>query len=412
MAYLGRRTFITLLGGAAGWPLAAQAQQHERMPVIGFLHSASPDGNPTRVRAFREGLRETGFIEGENVAIEYRWAENQFDRLPALADELVRRRVAVLVAPAGPPVAFAAKAATKTIPIVFVVAEDPVKLGLVASVNRPDGNLTGINFLNVELAAIRLGLLRELLPGAVRIALVAARAQQTAPPTIGFLGPSSAVGHASHVEGLRQGLSATGFVEGANAAVEYRFADNQLDRLPALAAELVARRVAVIATGGATAAALAAKAATSSIPIVFAIGADPVKFGLVASMNRPGGNVTGVSFLANTLVAKQLQLLRGLLPAAGVIGAIVNPGNPNAVSDSAQAQAAATSLRLKLHVVHTVAEREFDAAFEDIGRAQASAVLFSLMRCSWAGADGWSSSPRATSCRCSTPSAPSSRPAD
>ena len=170
---MNRRDFITLLGGAAAsWPIAARAQQRERMPVIGFLHSASPDGNPARVRAFREGLREAGFVEGENVAIEYRWAEYQLDRLPALADELVRRRVAVLVAPAGPPVAFAAKAATKTIPIVFIVAEDPVKLGLVSSLNRPDGNLTGINFLNVELAAKRVGLLRELLPGAVRIALL------------------------------------------------------------------------------------------------------------------------------------------------------------------------------------------------------------------------------------------------
>jgi len=194
-------------------------------------------------------------------------------------------------------------------------------------------------------------------------------------PVIGFLGPASAVGYAPYVEGFRQGLSAAGFVEARNVAVEYRWADNQLDRLPALAAELVARRVAVIATGGATAAALAAKAATSSIPIVFAIGADPVKFGLVVSMNRPGGNVTGVSFLANTLVAKQLQLLQGLLPASGVIGVLVNPGNPNAVSDSLQAQAAATSLRLKVHVVHTVAERDFDAAIDDLGRVQASAVL-------------------------------------
>ena len=202
-----------------------------------------------------------------------------------------------------------------------------------------------------------------------------ARAQQAAPPTIGFLGPASAEGIASYVEGFRQGLSAAGFVEGKNVAVEYRWADNQLDRLPALAAELVARRVAVIVTGGATAAALAAKAATSSIPIVFAIGADPVKFGLVVSMNRPGGNITGVSFLANTLVAKQLQLLRGLLPASSVIGILVNPGNPNAVSDSTQAQAAATSLRLKVQVVHTAAERDFDAAFDDLGRAQVSAVL-------------------------------------
>ena len=214
-----------------------------------------------------------------------------------------------------------------------------------------------------------------LLGGTVASWPLAARTQQAAVPVIGFLGPASADGFASYVEGFRQGLSAAGFVEGRNVAVEYRWADNQLDRLPALAAELVARRVAVIATGGATAAALAAKAATSSIPIVFAIGADPVKFGLVVSMNRPGGNVTGVSFLANTLVAKQLQLLQGLLPASGVIGVLVNPGNPNAVSDSTQAQAAATSLRLKVHVVHTVAEGELDAAFDDLGRVQASAVL-------------------------------------
>jgi putative tryptophan/tyrosine transport system substrate-binding protein len=214
-----------------------------------------------------------------------------------------------------------------------------------------------------------------LLGGAAAAWPLAARAQQPAMPVIGFLGPASADGYASYVESFRQGLSAAGFVEGRNVAVEYHWEDNHLERLPALAAELVARRVTVIATGGATAAALAAKAATSSIPIVFAIGADPVKFGLVVSMNRPGGNVTGVSFLANTLVAKQLQLLQGLLPTSGVIGVLVNPGNPNAVSDSTQAQAAATSLRLKIHVVHTAAERDFDAAFDDLGRAQASAVL-------------------------------------
>src|SRR5262245_63561120 len=218
-----------------------------------------------------------------------------------------------------------------------------------------------------------------LLGGAAAAWPIAAGAQQTVKettmPTIGFLGPGSAAGFVSYIDTFRQGLDATGFVEGRTVAVEYRWADNQLDRLPALAAELVARPVAVIATGSATAAALAAKAATSTIPIVFAVGADPVKFGLVASMNRPGGNVTGVSFLANTLVAKQLQLLQGLLPTAGVIGVLVNPGNPNVVSDSTQAQAAAASLRLKVHVVHTFAEHDFEAAFDDLGRAQAGGVL-------------------------------------
>ena len=165
-----RRDFITLLGGAAAaWPIAARAQQ-AAMPVIGFLHSASPDGNADRVRLFREGLKEAGFVEGQNMAVEYRWAENQVERLPALATELVRRPVAV-IATAGQPATFAAKAATTTIPTVFIVAEDPVRLGLVTSLARPTGNLTGVNFFPAELGAKRLELLRDL-SAAVRIAVL------------------------------------------------------------------------------------------------------------------------------------------------------------------------------------------------------------------------------------------------
>jgi putative tryptophan/tyrosine transport system substrate-binding protein len=219
---------------------------------------------------------------------------------------------------------------------------------------------------------------------------LAAHAQQSGLPVIGFLSGYPAESFAPETQPLsaafRQGLSETGYSDGHNVTIEYRWAENQPSRLPVLAAELVRRKVAVIAATGGTASALAAKAATTTIPIVFTGGSDPVAIGLVASLNRPGGNITGVTFLANVLAAKRVELVNEVAPRASLIGLLVNPDNPNAVSETSDMETATRAIGKRSVLLRASTDRELDAAFTSLADQQANALAiagdtFFLSRC-------------------------------
>ncbi len=250
-----------------------------------------------------------------------------------------------------------------------------------------------------------------LLGGAAMVWPLAARAQQPAMPVVGFLGPTSAWEFANLATAFRQGLGDIGYVEGRNVSIEYRWAEGRYDRLPTLAADLVGRRVDVLAATGGIASVIAAKAATATIPIVFTAGTDPVKMGIVASLNRPGGNVTGVIFFNNVLGPKRLQVLHGLAPKAAVVGMMVNPKNPNTELDLQDVQSAAGSLGVRISVVNASSEREFDAAFARLAEQRAARLSSVPIRSSAARGINWWRWQRSMRCPRSTSSASSRWPA-
>ena len=211
--------------------------------------------------------------------------------------------------------------------------------------------------------------------GGAAIWPLAARAQQSVMPVIGFLSANRSDAFPNYIAAFHEGLAEGGFVEGKNVAIEFRFAEQRLERLPALAMDLVRRKVAVILTSGGDVPAMVAKGVTSTIPIVFLTGFDPVKSGLVASLNRPGGNLTGATVIAGQLVAKRLELLRELVPAARIVGVLANPNNPNADGDMAEAQTAGRALGQEIHVLLAEREQEVDAAFTTLALLKADALV-------------------------------------
>jgi putative ABC transport system substrate-binding protein len=214
-----------------------------------------------------------------------------------------------------------------------------------------------------------------LLSGAAAAWPLAARTQQQALPVIGFLGGGSAEGYGRRMAAFHAGLAETGFIAGRNVAMEYRWADSQYDRLPAMAADLVRRQVSVIAATGAISSAMAAKTATKTIPIVFSIGNDPVEIGLVASLSRPGGNLTGATTLAAELAPKRLELLHELVPAATIMALLVNPTNPNAETISRDTQSAAGTLGVQIHLLHASNDRDFDTVFATLAQLRAGGLV-------------------------------------
>jgi putative ABC transport system substrate-binding protein len=405
-----------------------QADQLPRELLYPIDVTAAPSNVDPHVAAFgptqaRKRLREHRDATLPLRIIEYRSADGQYDRLPALAAELVRRHVNVIVTLGGVPAALAAKSATATIPIVFQSGADPVKMGLVASLAQPGGNMTGASNLDVEIGPKQMEMLHELVPMATSIALLVnptnpntetvTKDMQTAARILGLqlhivnasanddldtafanlirlpagglvIAPDPFFGRCTGDTSrgahnlLRRGLGDIGYAEGRNVAIEYRFTDGRYDRVSADLTDLTQRKDKVgviVLAGSGLSEGLLQQACASPIPIVLISGPDPVRLGLVASMNRPGGNVTGVSVLTGELSGKQLGLLHDLVPKAATIAALVDPRQASRETIIRDARDAAVALGQKLLVLEASTAEEIDAQFASLDQKPADAML-------------------------------------
>jgi putative ABC transport system substrate-binding protein len=409
---MDRRRFLLMsLAGALAVPRATEAQTAERVYRLGFLGQTSAADLGRQTAALRQGLRALGYEEGRNLVIEYRWAERKLDRLPTLATELVGLKVDIIVTH-GSAGSRAAKQATGTIPIVIAVVGDPVASGVVSSLSRPGGNITGLVLEEFQSTVKWLELLKQVTPSASDVGWLdvpgierpevaevwrqrendAARSLELTIRRMPVRGPNDlaqaftnlkqqgvqAVTPSSadrHLwEACRQGLRDLGYVEGRNIILEPRWADGHHERLPRLAADLVRLKVDLIVSA-ATPGSQAAKAATTSIPIVFVAVAEPMRAGLVASLARPGSNVTGISLLTPELSGKRLQLLAEVLPGVRRVAVLTNPDNFSHVVFLEQTRAAAQTLGIQLQPVEARRLDEIEQARHAAADGRSTALI-------------------------------------